>query len=224
MHIMEGFLPLEWAVFWYVVCVPFVWLGLRDIERLFKEHPEQKLTLAVAGAFIFVLSSLKLPSVTGSSSHPTGTGLSTVLFGFSATSVLAVIVLVFQALLLAHGGITTLGADLFSMGIFGPLVAWGVFQLMRRAKIGLGPSVFLAAVLSDWATYLVTSVQLALAYPAGGALTSAGVMGSFAIFAGVFAITQIPLAIVEGLLLWVFFDYLSKSRPKLVAQLLGNLA
>ncbi len=224
MHIMEGFLPLQWCIFWYALCVPFVWMGLRDIEKLFKEHPEQKLTLAVAGAFIFVLSSLKLPSVTGSSSHPTGTGLSTVLFGFSATAVLSVIVLVFQALLMAHGGITTLGADLFSMGIFGPMVAWAAFRLMRQFNIGLGPSVFVAAVLSDWATYFITSIQLALAYPAGGLLTSGGVMGSFAVFAGVFAITQIPLAIAEGLLLWVFFDYLSKSRPKLVAHLLGKAA
>ncbi|MDE1797803.1 MAG: energy-coupling factor ABC transporter permease [Candidatus Micrarchaeota archaeon] len=220
MHIMEGFLPLQWCVFWYLLCIPFVWWGLRDIEKLFKEHPEQKLTLAVAGAFIFVLSSLKLPSVTGSSSHPTGTGLSAVLFGFSATAVLSVIVLVFQALLLAHGGITTLGADLFSMGIFGPIVAWAAFQAMRRLNVGLGPSVFVAAVLSDWATYFITSIQLAVAYPAA----VGGIVGSFEVFAGVFAITQIPLAIAEGLLLWVFFDYLSKSRPKMVGQLLGKLA
>ena len=65
-----------------------------------------------------------MPSVTGSCSHPTGTGLGAVLFGPAAVSVLAAIVLVFQALLLAHGGITTLGANDFSMGIVGPFAAW----------------------------------------------------------------------------------------------------
>ena len=39
------------------------------------------------------------------------------------------IVLLFQALLLAHGGITTLGANAFSMAIVGPWVAWGVWRL-----------------------------------------------------------------------------------------------
>jgi len=50
---------------------------VRKIKVIFRDHPEQKLILAVSGAFIFVLSSLKLPSASGSSSHPTGTGLST---------------------------------------------------------------------------------------------------------------------------------------------------
>jgi cobalt/nickel transport system permease protein len=27
MHIMEGFLPVEWAVFWWVVAYPFLFLG-----------------------------------------------------------------------------------------------------------------------------------------------------------------------------------------------------
>ncbi len=217
MHIMEGFLPPFWAAFWYLASIPFVAWGAHQAGKLFKEHPEQKLILAVSGAFIFMLSSMKLPSVTGSSSHPTGTGLSAMLFGFPITSLLATIVLIFQALLLAHGGITTLGADVFSMGVAGPAVAYFVFKLARKLNIGLGFCAFLAAVFADFATYLVTSLQLALAYPGQG-----GMVQSYAVFAGVFAITQIPLAIGEGLLIWIFFDFLSKSRPKMLASLIGK--
>ena len=47
------------------------------------------------------------------------------------------IVLLFQALLLAHGGITTLGANAFSMAIVGPWVAWTVWRLTS----GFGRSV-----------------------------------------------------------------------------------
>jgi cobalt/nickel transport system permease protein len=94
---MEGFLPPLWCLFWYLVSLPFFIWGVKRIKVIFREHPEQKLILAVSGAFIFVLSSLKLPSVSGSSSHPTGTGLSTILYGPAITSVLATIVLVFQA-------------------------------------------------------------------------------------------------------------------------------
>ena len=76
--------------------------------------------LGLCGAFAFVLSSLKIPSVTGSCSHPTGVGLAAILFGPSVACIMALIVLLFQALLLAHGGLTTLGANVFSMGVAGP--------------------------------------------------------------------------------------------------------
>lgn len=84
-----------------------------------KENRRNLTLIAMSGAFIFVISSLKIPSVTGSCSHMTGTGLGAILFGPASVSVLGVIVLLFQALLLAHGGLTTLGANTFSMAIAG---------------------------------------------------------------------------------------------------------
>jgi cobalt/nickel transport system permease protein len=56
--------------------------------------------------------------------------------------------------------------------------------------------VFLAACLGDLATYVTTSVQLAWAFPAA----TGGVAASFMKFAGIFALTQVPIAISEGLL------------------------
>ncbi len=126
----------------------------------------------------------------------TGTGLAAILFGPLVTSVLAVIVLVFQALLLAHGGLTTLGANTFSMGIIGPVLTWLLYLAGRKLKVNRKASVFLAAALGDLLTYCVTSLQLAAAYP-----DPVGGMASSAVrFLGVFAPTQLPLAVVEGLL------------------------
>jgi cobalt/nickel transport system permease protein len=99
MHIMEGFLPVQWAIFWWVVSLPFFMLGLRSLTRITQANPELKLLLGLAGAFTFVLSALKIPSVTGSCSHPTGTGLGAVLFGPLTMTVLGSLVLLFQALL-----------------------------------------------------------------------------------------------------------------------------
>jgi cobalamin biosynthesis protein CbiM len=186
---------------------------MRKVIRTFREHPEQKLMVAISGAFILVISSLKLPSVTGSSSHPTGTAISTVLYGVGVTSVLTVIVLVFQALLLAHGGITTLGANVFSMGIAGPLVAFLAYKGLQKVNASMAVSVFIAAFLSDLFTYVVTATQLALAFPSNGS-----VLASWGAFMTVYAITQIPLAIVEGILTVMFFDFLANSRPDLLAE------
>lgn len=196
MHIMEGYLPVGYCIAWGVVCVPFLVSGFFSIKKTLKEHKKVISILAIAGAFVFVLSSLKIPSVTGSCSHMTGTGLAAILFGPSAVSILGIIVLIFQAILLAHGGLTTLGANTFSMAIAGPFVSFGIYKLCEKLKVNKVVSIFLAAFAGDLFTYCVTSVELALAYPS----EVGGVAASAVKFLGVFAPTQVPLAIIEGLL------------------------
>ncbi len=211
MHIMEGFLPLNWVMIWFAVCIPFWIIGIRKLQQLFKGNVREKMVLALAGAFIFVLSALKIPSVTGSSSHPTGVGLSAILYGPFVTSILGTIVLIFQAGLLAHGGFTTLGANAFSMAIVGPLVSYSVYRALKDKNRSF--AVFLAAALGNLFTYVVTSLQLALANPSA----TGGVMDSFIKFGMVFAVTQIPLAIIEGLLTNVVMNILEKySETKAV--------
>ena len=213
MHIMEGFLPLEWAIFWTIVCIPFLILGIRAMKKLFAEHPEKKLSLALSGAFIVILSSLKIPSVTGSSSHPTGTGMSTMLCGPWITGVICTIVLLFQGMFMAHGGFTTLGANVFSMGIAGPFAAFMVFKTLKKMSVNPSANVFTTVFVANVVTYLVTSIQLALvAVTAGGS----PFLETFITFFGIFTITQIPIAIAEGILMTIFFKYLADVRPELV--------
>ena len=209
MHIMEGFLPVEHAIGWSVASAPFIAYGIHSIKKRVADNPEQRILLGVAAAFSFVLSALKIPSVTGSCSHPTGTGLGALLFGPTAMAPIGAVVLLFQALLLAHGGLTTLGANVFSMAVVGPFVAYGVFRLTRRLGASLAVGVFLAATLADLSTYLTTSVQLALAFPD----PIGGFAASLSKFAGIFAITQIPLAISEGLMTVLIFNALARFNP-----------
>ena len=100
MHVMEGFLPVTHCVIWIVICIPFLVIGIRNIKKLLDNNRKTLMILALTGAFVFVLSSLKIPSVTGSCSHMTGTGLGAILFGPCITSILGIIVLIFQAVLL----------------------------------------------------------------------------------------------------------------------------
>jgi len=210
MHIMEGFLPPVWCISWGVICVPFIIIGLRSIRGKMIIDPKLKILLAMAGAFVFVLSALKMPSVTGSCSHPTGTGLGAILFGPFAMSVIGVIVLLFQALLLAHGGLSTLGANTFSMAIVGPFVAYFIYKIVKKFNGEDWLAVFLAAALGDMATYIITSIQLAIAFPS----PDGGIAFSIVKFLGVFALTQIPLAISEGILTVVIFNALKQNSKK----------
>jgi len=215
MHIAEGYLPPLHAIAWTVVAAPFVVHGARAVVRQVREEPETKLLLGAAGAFSFVLSALKIPSVTGSSSHPTGTGLGAILFRPPVMALLGTIVLTFQALLLAHGGITTLGANAFSMAVVGPWVAYTVFVLVRRTGAGLSVGVFLAAALANLATYCTTALQLSLAYPDA----TSGVVGAIVKFGSIFALTQIPLAVAEGLLTVLIVRLLVQVSPAELARL-----
>lgn len=215
MHIMEGFLPLEWCIIWFIPSILVVLYGIFRIKKITEEVPESKALLAVSGAFMFILSSLKIPSVTGSCSHPTGNGLGAALFGPAVASVLAAIVLIFQALLLAHGGITTLGANIFSMGVVGPLVGWGVYKALTNESLKINSSIaiFFAAFFANLLTYVTTAIQLSLAFPEptfAQALT---------VFMGIFAVTQIPLAIAEGLLTVIIWNGLKSLKPKLLNKL-----
>ena len=199
MHIMEGYLPVPWAFGWMAVCLPFLAAGFLSIRKKVALNPRAKVLLAMCGAFAFVLSALKIPSAFGAScSHPTGVGLGAILFGPVATTVLGLIVLLFQALLLAHGGLTTLGANVFSMAIVGPFVSYGLYVLLKKTGCKSALAVFAAAALGDLATYVTTSIQLGVVY------------GNFLEYLSIFALTQIPLAVAEGILTVVVFNVLEK--------------
>ena len=213
MHIMEGALPAGYCVAWGVICLPFLVAGFFSIRKTLSANRRTLTLLAMSGAFIFVISSLKIPSVSGSCSHMTGTGLGAILFGPTPVSILGLIVLIFQALLLAHGGLTTLGANTFSMAVAGPFVTFGLFWLLKKLRVNRKISVFLAAFVGDLFTYCVTAFQLAMAH---NSATTFGVAlkENLVIFAG----TQIPLAVVEGILTVIIIIGLEAyAKPELKA-------
>ena len=210
MHIMEGFLPIHWAIGWFLVTIPFLIYGMKNIKEILVKNPNKKVLLGLAAAFVFVLSALKIPSITGSCSHPTGTGLGTILFGPGVMSVIGSIVLLFQAILLAHGGLTTLGANIFSMAIAGPMVVFTVYTLGKKSKINRKWVIFMAASLGNLGTYVVTAFQLALAHPD----VTSGFIGALSKFLTIFALTQIPLAIAEGILTVIVFNLLEEYKKE----------
>lgn len=223
MHIMEGYLPVTFCIGWGVLCVPFLLAGFFSIRKTLGQHRKTLILLAMAGAYTFLLSSLKIPSVTGSCSHMTGTGLGAILFGPSSMSVIGIIVLLFQAILLAHGGLTTLGANTFSMAIAGPFLAYGIYRLCKKLKVNNLVSVFLAATLGDLFTYCITSFQLGIAFPS----EVGGFGASMVKFLGIFATTQLPLAIIEGILTVIVIiglESYAKSELKELGFLKGGNA
>ncbi len=210
MHIAEGILPAPWAALWFAASAPFVYWGLRKLKNQGRQSTWFKPYVGMVGAAVFIISCMPIPiPFAGTCSHPCGTGLAAILIGPALTAVVASIALVLQALFLAHGGLTTLGADVFSMGVAGALAGFGVFRISRRLGLSYSASAFLAGLLSDWATYAVTSVQLA------GALAEPGAFPSlFYAIAAAFIPTQLPLGVLEGFLCMGALRFISVRRPE----------
>jgi cobalt/nickel transport system permease protein len=78
------------------------------------------------------------------------------------------------------------------MGIVGPCVGYAIYRLLKDTSVNIYATVFLATAFADMFTYVVTSLELALAYPA----EVGGFASSFVMFLAIFAVTQVPLAIV----------------------------
>jgi cobalt/nickel transport system permease protein len=209
-HIAEGFLPPAHALAWTAAAAPFAFAGGRAVVSAVNRDPSARLRLGAAAGFCLLLSSLKLPSFAGSCSHPTGAGLGAILLGPAVMAGVCLVVLVYQALLLAHGGITTLGANLLALGVAGPWAAWLLYRSALAVGLRPAPATAIAAAVGSLATYALTAVQLGLAFPdaAGGTGVAIGK------FAALFAPVQVPLALAEGALTAVALAALSRrSSP-----------
>mgnify|MGYP001590458910 FL=1 len=213
MHISEGILPPSWAGLWFAVAIPAVLWGLRDIRLRGAREPRFKTLVGLVGAAVFLISCMPVPiPVVGTCSHPCGTGLAAILIGPGPTVVVASIALLFQALFLAHGGLTTLGGNILSMGVGGAFSGYLAFLAVRKATGSTAWAAFAAGLLSDWVTYAVTATELSLALAGDGAG-----QGMFLAILAAFAPTQVPLGVAEGFLSMAAYGFLCKRRPGLVA-------
>lgn len=212
MHITEGILPLPWAGFWFLVAAPFVVWGVRDLNRRSAQTPHFKPLVGLVGAAVFIISCMPIPVPTaGTCSHPCGTGLAAVLIGPPLTVLVTSVALLLQALFLSHGGLTTWGGNIFSMGIVGGFTGYGAYLLARRAGLPYLAAAFLAGLCSDWATYAATSMELAAALHGDGSFET-----MFASILLSFCPTQIPLGIIEGFLSAGALAFIQNRRPEIL--------
>jgi cobalt/nickel transport system permease protein len=215
MHLADGILPLGWAGLGWLAALPFVAGGLGALRRRVATDPRAMPLVALVAVVVFLVSCMPIPiPLVGTSSHPCGTGFAAILVGPWLAVLASVVALLLQALLLAHGGLTTLGANVLSMGVAGAFAGWATFRLGRAAGLPLAPAAFAAGLLSDWATYATTSLELAAALHGQRPFAEA-----FAAAALAFAPTQLPLGLLEGLVTAGAVAFVARRRPDLWARL-----
>lgn len=210
MHISDGILKPEWILFWFLLSVIFIAIGLRMINERIRRDPAYLPRISLIGAVVFVISVWHIPvPVTGSSSHPVGTPLASIILGPFATVVISSIALLFHVFA-AHGGLTTIGANTFSMGIVGAFAGYFVYRLLRDFS-PLWFSAGMAGLAGSILTYLTTALQLALS------LNPENVTYYWKLYSLGFIPTQLPLAFAEFAFTGYVIKYISEAKAELIS-------
>jgi cobalt/nickel transport system permease protein len=215
MHISEGLLPFHWAALWFLVAAPFVGWGLYELKKLSAADLSFKPLVGLMAAVVFIISCMPIPvPLAGTCSHPVGTGISGILLGPVISVLIAATALLIQALFLAHGGLSTWGANIVSMGVMGSFAGFLTFRALRSLRVSIAVSGFMAGLLADWATYFATSVELALGIR--GNTPFAPLLWKMVI---AFLPTQLPMGIIEGAITAGMIVLLYKRRPDLLVKM-----
>lgn len=216
MHISEGILtgPSFWAT--TVAGAAVMAWGVRDMKRFIKEQPERKPLLGMAGAFIFLVSLIPIPAYMGTCSHPCGTPLAGILLGPGIGAALSGLSLLLQALLFAHGGFATLGANILSLGLGGAAGGWLFFKLGRKMGLPLLAAAGLGGLMGDILTYLISGSILGghLAFFAPQPQYSFG--GYLAVIMAAYLPVQLPIALGEMAVTGIAVRSIGRQRPEVL--------
>jgi cobalt/nickel transport system permease protein len=210
MHIEDGILSPQWCIIWYALAAAFVVIGVIQISRKRKADPIYQSMIALMGAAVFVISVWHIPvPVAGSSSHPTGTPMAAMILGPFPTVVISAIALFFQVFL-GHGGLTTLGANLMSMGIMGTFTGYFTFRLAKKAGGSVWLSAGLGGLVGDLVTYIFAALEIALS------VNPTNVLHYWGFYTLEFMPTQVPLAILEFAFTAATIQYIAHHRPEIL--------
>lgn len=206
MHIPDGFIPLWQCVIYYIVIIIIGYFAVNWAGDNLNE--KQIPLLAVLAAGIFAIQAMNIPIPWGTSGHMVGAAIVGILLGspFAGFLVLA-IVLIIQAIAFGDGGITTLGTNIFNMGVLGSFIGFYSFKGLK-SLISVVPAVFIGSFLSIFIPAIACAVELWVA-------------GTFPLVGGLYfmGIYHAVIGIIgEGLISTIVYVATKGIRPDLIAQ------
>jgi cobalt/nickel transport system permease protein len=160
MHIPDGFVDVPTAVVTGAMALGVVALAIRKTGKELGERTVP--LLGVTAAFIFAAQMLNFPVAAGTSGHFLGAMLAAALLGPWAATVTLTVVVVAQALVMADGGITALGANALNMAVIPVFVGYGLFLLLRRLLPRNSTGYLISLAASSWVSIVAASAACAV--------------------------------------------------------------
>jgi cobalt/nickel transport system permease protein len=128
--------------------------------------------------------------------------------GITAVSVVVII----QALVLADGGVSALGANILNMALVTGFVGWGVFRVMVRTLPRSWTTVLVSTFTAALASVVASSLAFVLEYAIGGR-GNVDLATVLAAMAGV----HFLIGVGEGLISAATVGAVAATRPELIA-------
>lgn len=135
MHIPDGYLgPPTYGALWAAMA-PTWFYASRKLKRTASGAQIPHLAMAAAFSLCIMIFAIPLPG--GTTGHLAGSGLIAVLLGPWACVLAVSVALGIQAFVFGDGGITSLGANCFNMGLVGGLAGYLTYRLVSGSSVGL---------------------------------------------------------------------------------------
>ena len=148
MHIPDGYLSPSTCAALYGAAAPFWYVALRKTRKLLVTRLVP--LISVFAAFSFVVMMFNIPIPGGTTAHPLGVGIATIVLGPWASMLALSTALFIQAVFFGDGGITTLGANCFNMAIVGSLIAYLSYRALAGRSAITSSRRVVAAALSGY--------------------------------------------------------------------------
>lgn len=167
MHIPDGFLSVVVSVILWILSVAAIAWALRRVNA---DMDERKLPLmGVLAAAIFAGQMLNFAVTGGTSGHLMGAAIATILLGPWAAVLVITAVVGIQALIFQDGGILSLGANIFNMGVVGVAVSYFTYRTVMRLTGGRKWGIFVGGFAAGWLSIVVAALGVALQLALSGA-------------------------------------------------------
>ncbi len=160
MHIPEGFLSNGTCAVFTVVSASAV--GYAAYRTAKTNDKQTALKISAVSAAVFGLQMLNFTVNHGTSGHFMGGVLAGLLLGPWAGLLSMAAVLFVQAFVFQDGGILSLGANIFNMGIIGAVGGYYLYKWLLGFVKNEAVSLFMASLISIVAAASACSVMLAL--------------------------------------------------------------
>ena len=215
MHINEGLLPLPQAAAYVAVASPGLLLSFQKVRQLLQGAENgQKALFGLCVALVFAVTMIPIPlPFTAVMVHMCATPLTALLFGAVPMILPIGLVLLLQALFFGHGGLTTIGANIITLGIVGPLVTVFLYKIFLTLRAPLFVRIGLSVFIGSMAIYVVDAAILA-----GAMHFEQTPLAWFTSLVGVLSLSQLPLSLLEAVLSWAFIRSLAKRRSQLLPE------
>jgi len=203
MHIPDGFLDLWICALMYVISA--VVIGYSAVKLKGTLESKQVPLIGVVAAGIFAAQMLNWPIPGGTSAHLVGGAIAGILLGPYAGCLSMASVLTIQCLVFGDGGITSLGANIFNMGIVDVFVGYAVFRALRNFNQDV--ATFLAGWLGIWLAAIACGIEIGVSsifkYEIGVTVPTMGIWHGI-------------LGIVEGIITMLVIRYIALRQPDII--------